>query len=103
MEEKIGELHSKLEAKQGCPLMEELQNMSFENQIKTIKEIEWRTYKTPETTLSFSRNRFKDSQKPEISIANLGDEIFSTSLGLHTARITMSCKDEIRKVVEKPE
>lgn len=101
MEERIGELHIQLETKQGCPLMEALQDMPFESQIKAIKQIEERSQRSPETTLSFSRNTRKNDQMPEISINNLGDEIFSTAIGLHTSRVVMSCKDEIRKYSEK--
>ncbi len=95
--ENINALVIQLETKQGCPLMDALKDMPFENQIKALREIEDRAKNNFETNLTFSRNRFKDNQMPEISIHNLGDEIFQTSIGLHTGRVSMSCKDEIRK------
>lgn len=96
--ENISALVIQLEKKQGCPLMEALKDMPFESQIKAIREIEDRTKLDPITTnLTFSRNSIKDNQIPEITIHHLGEPIFETSIGLHSGRVSMSCKDEIRK------
>lgn len=98
----IKDLASKLENKEGCPLMEALKDMDFSAQIKAIREIEDAALNVPgkSTSLKFDRNAEK-LPVPGLVISNENSQLFSTRIGLHSGRVYMDCKDNIRKSYEK--
>lgn len=98
----VKDLANKLESREGCPLMEALKDLDFAAQIKAIRSIEDVSANAigNVSRLKFERNS-EQLPVPGLVISNENSQIFKTTIGLHSGRNYMECKNDNRRSYEK--
>lgn len=87
----IVELTKSLENMQGCPVMDAFETISFQEQLKTIREIMELNRSTQRSNGNADLVLREDI--PGVVISNKGEDLFWTSINLRIGSVFMLCHD----------